>query len=135
LTAYRHEIFPAKLLALGVQGYLTKGASVEEMLEAIHTVMEGGVYLQPRVSRKLVEKRVLSEKASVIDALSAREFDVMLKIAQGISPEMIAEKLHISLKTLHSYRYRLYKKLELDNDVELSRFVMEQGLLETVELE
>lgn len=131
VTICSNEIFPARLLQVGAAGYLTKGASAEEMVQAIRSVYVGQRYISPEVARSLALKHVNDSQSSPMEELSEREMQVMLMITVGMRVQDIAEKLCLSPKTVNSYRYRIFEKLAVNNDVELTLFAIRQGLIES----
>lgn len=130
LTTSINEPFPASILKAGAKGYLTKGASLEKMIQAIHIVATGKTYLDPEVAQQLALKKIPESPISLFDSLSTRELTIMMMIIKDAKIQAIAKKLYISPKTVNTYRYRLYKKLSVKNDVELTLFAIEQGLLD-----
>ena len=131
LTIYGTEPFPTKLLQAGASGYLTKGALLEEMVTAIKTVHNGKRYLGPDIAQQLALKTLNEADKSPFDLLSERELQVMLMITAGQSVQTISEKLCVSPKTINSYRYRIYEKLNVQSDVELTLLAMRNGILDT----
>ncbi len=130
LTAYKNEPLPTSLLKAGVKGFLTKGATLEETIQAIRTVAAGKIYLEPGVAQQLALKSVPGSSSSPLNLLSSRELDVMMKVVNGMNIQVIADKLCVSPKTVNTYRYRLYEKLNIKNDVELTLFAIRYGLLD-----
>ncbi len=124
-------MFPSKLLQAGAAGYITKGSDIEEMLHAIRTVNAGGRYINPEIAQQLALKHLSDEGASPFDSLSEREMQVMLMITSGQKVPHIAKKLCLSPKTVNSYRYRLFEKLSVGSDVELTHLAMRHGILES----
>ena len=131
LTIYENEPFPTKLLQAGASGYLTKGALIDEMVLAIRTVYAGNRYLGPEIAQQMALKSVAENEQSPFEQLSERELQVMIMITAGQSVQMIAEKLCVTPKTINSYRYRIFEKLDVQSDVELTLFAMRHGILET----
>jgi two-component system invasion response regulator UvrY len=130
LTAYTNEPFPASFLKAGAKGYLTKGTDPENMVKAIRDVAIGKNYLEPAVAEQLALKNFSGSHISPMDVLSNRELDVMMMVIKGIQVQTIAETLCVSPKTVNSYRYRLYEKLNVQNDVELTLFAMRHSMLD-----
>ncbi len=131
LSIYDSEPFPTKLLQAGASGYLTKGALLDEMVNAIRTVKAGKRYLGPEIAQQLALKNLSDlEQNSPFDALSERELQVTIMITSGVSVQAIAEKLCVSPKTINSYRYRIYEKLEVKSDVELTLLALRHGILD-----
>lgn len=131
LTVCGEEPFPSKLLQAGAAGYLTKGSGIDEMVQAIHSVHTGKRYISPEVAQQLALKHLSDDKASPFDALSERELQVMLMITSGQKVQEISDKLCLSPKTVNSYRYRLFDKLNVHSDVELTHLAIRHGILDT----
>jgi len=131
LTIYGSEPFPSKLLQAGACGYLTKGALLEQMVMAIKTVHAGKRYLGPEIAQQLAFKSLSDAEKSPFELLSERELQVMIMITSGQNVQEIADKLHVSPKTINSYRYRIYEKLGVESDVELTLLAMRHGILDT----
>ncbi len=131
LTVCGEEPFPSKLLQAGAAGYLTKGSGLDEMVQAINSVHHGKRYLSPEVAQQLALKHLSDAEASPFDALSERELQVMLMITSGQKVQEISDKLYLSPKTVNSYRYRLFEKLNVHSDVELTHLAIRHGILDT----
>lgn len=129
VTIHEDEPFPARLLEAGAVGYLTKGCDVREIIDAIKSVYQGEQYLTPGVARKLALSFVNHRDKEPLEELTQREIQVMLMIVKGEPNKLISEKLCLSPKTTSTYRYRLFEKLGVANDVELTRFAMRHGLI------
>jgi len=131
LTVCGEEPFPSKLLQAGAAGYLTKGSGLDEMVQAIHSVFHGKRYISPEVAQQLALKSLSDEKDSPFEALSEREMQVMLMITGGQKVQEISDKLCLSPKTVNSYRYRLFEKLNVHSDVELTHLAIRHHILDT----
>ncbi len=131
LTSCEEDPFPTKLLQAGASGYLTKGALVDEMVSAIHSVMEGKRYISPVIAQQLALKTVTSGEGSPFNSLSEREMQVTLMITRGQKVQEIAETLCVSPKTVNSYRYRIFEKLKVSSDVELTHHAIRHGIVDT----
>ena len=129
VTIHEDEPFPARLLEAGAVGYLTKGCDVREIVEAIKSVYLGEQYLTPEVAQKLALSFVNHRDKAPLEELTQREIQVMLMIVKGEPNKQISEKLCLSPKTTSTYRYRLFEKLGVINDVELTRFAIRHGLI------
>jgi two-component system invasion response regulator UvrY len=129
VTIHEDEPFPARLLEAGAVGYLTKGCDVREIIDAIKSVYLGEQYLTPRVAQKLALSFVNHRDKAPLEELTQRETQVMLMIVKGEPNKRISEKLCLSPKTTSTYRYRLFEKLGVINDVELTRFAIRHGLI------
>jgi two-component system invasion response regulator UvrY len=135
LTVCDDEPYPSRLLQAGAAGYITKGSNAEEMVKAIRMLHRGERYLSPEIAQQLALKRFSPEETSPLDALSERELQIMLMITQGQKTKQISDKLCLSIKTINSYRYRIFEKLGIKSDVELTLLAMRLGVLEKQPLE
>lgn len=131
LTTCTNDTYPARLLQLGAAGYLTKGSNTEEMVQAIRAVHSGQRYISPEIASQLAFRHVTDKEKSPFESLSERELQVMVMITKGNKVQHIAEELHLSPKTVNSYRYRIFEKLSLKNDVELTLLAIRHGLLDS----
>lgn len=131
VTICNNDLYPARLLQVGASGYLTKGASMNEMIQAIRAVHAGQRYISPEIASRLAFRHVSEEEETPFDSLSERELQVMLMITMGMKVQDIAEKLCLSPKTVNSYRYRIFEKLSVKNDVELTLLAIRHGLIES----
>ena len=129
LTSGIHQAFINRLLSTGIRGFLTKDMSHKHIVEAIETVSSGGSYISPDIASQLILNS-RDMKDSPIAKLSNRELQIILLVAQNLSIENIANLLHISPKTVCSYRYKIYEKLDVQNDVELIHFALKNDLVE-----
>jgi two-component system invasion response regulator UvrY len=129
VTIHDDDPFPARLLEAGASGYLTKGCDVREIINAIRSVHAGKQYITPDVAHKLALTLVNKGEKSPIDRLTQRETQVMLMIVKGSTNKEISSRLCLSPKTTSTYRYRLFEKLGVQNEVELTRFAIRHGLI------
>jgi two-component system invasion response regulator UvrY len=129
LTVHTEDPYPARLLKAGAAGYLTKGCSVGEMVEAIRAVSDGRHYVSNAIAQSLAMS-MLPGGESPLNALSQRELQVLFMLVRGDRGSEISGKLHLSPKTISTYRYRLYDKLGVKSDAELTRLAMRYGILE-----
>lgn len=132
LTVCESDIYPARLLEEGAAGYITKDSTTEEMVRAIRTIVTGQRYISPSIAQKLAIKRFTTGKASPFEVLSERELQVLLMITRGRKVPDIAEILHLSTKTINTYRYRIFEKLGVKSDVELTHLALQHGIIENV---
>lgn len=112
----------------GATGYLPKDSGPEEILEAIRRAGRGERYLSPQLVEKLLAGTAGSWPKQPHDYLSEREFAVMRLLSRGTALTVIAESLHLSPKTVSTYRARVLEKLGLRNNAELTRYVLERKL-------
>jgi two-component system invasion response regulator UvrY len=130
LTIHNEQTFPKRMLEIGAKGYLTKECDVDEILLAINQVYNGGAYIAPSIAQQLALSLLPGNEYNPIDRLSHREFQVMLMISHGLTNAAISEKLCLSPKTISTYRLRLLEKLGAQNEVDLIKIAVEQGMVE-----
>ncbi len=130
VSSYNEEPFPSRLLQAGALGYITKGSSLDEVLLAIRTIYTGKRYLSPEIAQSLALGHFSDAKENPLSELSARELQVLIMITSGLKAQDIALKLNLSPKTVNSYRYRIFDKLKVATDVELTHLAMRHGLLD-----
>ena len=131
VTVLSADPFPTQLLDAGAWGYISKGCPAAELFDAIRAVSRGEHYVSSDVARKLTLSKFTGETAvAALSKLSARELQVMMMITRGQSNQEISDSLFLSPKTISTYRHRLYEKLDVANDVELTHFAIRHGLLE-----
>ncbi len=129
LSAHAHEPYPSRALAAGAQGFLCKDCEEPEMLKAIFRVAQGGRYVSAEVAGELSARLAEKFSQSAFDSLSEREMAVVLKITAGHSTQEIARLLDISPNTVSSFRRRIYDKLDVSNDVQLTLAAFRHGLI------
>ncbi|MGM0593007.1 MAG: UvrY/SirA/GacA family response regulator transcription factor [Pseudomonadota bacterium] len=130
LTVHTDDPFPSSLLKAGAAGYLHKGCKVDEIVTAINEVHNGGRYICSAIAQNLALSLLPGNEGSPFDNLSQREMQVMLMLVQGERVQDISDKLHLSPKTVSTYRSRLFEKLAIRNDAELTRLAMRHGMLD-----
>ena len=131
VTVCGDEPFPTRFLQAGASGYLTKGAALDEMVKAIRLVHSGQRYISPDVAQQLALKPfVAAADASPFDQLSDRELQIVLMIVSCQKVQEISDKLFLSPKTVNSYRYRVFDKLGINSDVELTLLAVRHGILD-----
>lgn len=130
VTVCDEEPFPTRLLEAGAQGYVTKGANVREMVSAIRKVHVGQRYLSADVAQQLALKPYQQERGSPFDMLSGREMQISMMVVNCFRVQDISETLHLSPKTVNSYRYRIFDKLNISSDVELALLAIKHGMID-----
>ena len=134
LTAHTEEPFPSKVMQMGAAGYLTKEADPDEMVKAIRAVHSGQRYLPSDIAQKMALNQFKSVDDNPFNSLSDRELQIMIMITRGDKVPAISEHLNLSTKTINSYRYRMFEKLTVSNDVELTHLAIRFGMLKTEKL-
>jgi two-component system invasion response regulator UvrY len=122
---------PQQILKMGVQGFITKSSTVTEMVSAIQRVMDGKRFLCSDVANNLAFSNLPGNEKSPFAKLSHRESEVVTLILQGKSIREMSNLLVLSDKTINTYRYRVYEKLAVKNDVELTRLAVRFDYIDT----
>ncbi|RFA28966.1 two-component system response regulator UvrY [Alkalilimnicola ehrlichii] len=133
LTVHVDEPYPSRLLEAGALGYLTKGCDEDEIVSAIKTVVKGERYIGADIARQMALSGLSGMKKNPFDRLSQREVQVMMMITQGHKVQEISDVLCLSPKTVSTYRYRLYEKLGVENDVELTHLAIRHDMIDQLQ--
>jgi len=124
LSMHAEQQYAARVLKAGASGYLNKDSAAEALVGAIRKLAAGGVHIPEAAAASLVS----SEKAPH-EALSDREFEVLRLLVEGLGPTQIADRLHLSVKTVSTHKTRILEKLHLSSTAELVRYALEQKLV------
>lgn len=127
LSMHSEALYAERAIRAGARGYIMKEATTENIIEAIREVLAGDIYLSQAISSNVLKKMAgaPSAKSDPIDGLSDRELEVFRLIGEGLQTREIAERLHLSIKTVESYREHVKLKLDLDNAAKLTRAAVE----------
>lgn len=129
VTAMSQEAFSYSLQEVGVLGFLSKSSNPDEMIESVHTVVGGEIYM----SRDVAQQLALAKHpggGSKMSELSDRELQVLLMITKGMRVQEISESLFLSPKTISTYRQRIQEKLGVNNDIELTYWALRHNIIE-----
>ncbi len=131
LTIHADEPYPSRLLSAGAMGYITKGCDVDEIVAAIRAVDRGERYLDTEIAAHVARERLAGQDSTDrFGALTQREVQVMLMLIRGYRLQEISDTLCLSPRTISTYRQRLYEKLDVSTDVELTHLALRHGMLE-----
>lgn len=131
LTMYAEEPIPSKVMQNGAHGFLKKDTSPENLINAIKQVNVGQRFLPPDIAQQMALSQFNGvDTERPFEALSERELQIMLMITKGQKVQDIATQLNLSSKTVNSYRYRMFEKLNIGNDVELTHLAIRFGMLD-----
>jgi two-component system, NarL family, invasion response regulator UvrY len=131
LTMHAENQYVVRAIEAGAMGYITKQSAPEQLVQAIRKVVSGTRYLTDDATESLALRVSRgAQHRSTLDELSTRELQVLRRLALGHTNREIAAAYNISIKTVDTYRFRLLKKLDLRNNAELSRFAIQNGLIE-----
>ena len=130
VTVCEEEPFPSRLMKAGAAGYLTKGAGLDEMLRAIKVVHAGQRYISPQIAQAMALKPFTGTETAPMELLSERELQIMMMIVNRHKVQDISDKLCLSPKTVNTYRYRIFDKLGISSDVEMTVMAMRWGMVD-----
>lgn len=134
-SMHSESLYAERALRAGALGYINKDQATDKIIDAIRRVLEGKVYLSDEMAEKMLHRAVGGGRKeptrSPLDALADRELEVFRLIGQGVKTAAIAELLHLSVKTVETYRDRIRHKLDLGDGTELAHYatqwVLENG--------
>jgi DNA-binding NarL/FixJ family response regulator len=129
VTGYHDKAYAVRLLREGADGYITKDAAPQTLLDAIKRVFHGNKYITPDLAEELARVLTRGSDEAPHQRLSAREYEVMLHLAKARTVSEIADELALSVKTVSTYRTRIIEKLGLRNNAEIMRYALQQGLI------
>lgn len=131
LTMHANEAYAVRVLQAGARGFVGKGAPSQDVVGAIRKIAAGGCYLPPALMEALPKRYARKDGGdSPLQTLSDRELQVLKLLAEGRTSREIAQDLHLSAKTVDTYRARLLAKLELETTADLIRFALRHGVIE-----
>jgi two-component system, NarL family, invasion response regulator UvrY len=128
VTMHPEDQFAVRCLRLGADGYITKDVSPEVLLQAVRKVAAGGKYVSADLAERLATDLSAGSDRPAHELLSSRELEVMRKIAAGHTAGEIAAELHLSVKTVSTYRSRVLQKMNLRNNAEIMHYAFRAGL-------
>jgi two-component system invasion response regulator UvrY len=129
MSLHGEEQFAVRALRAGASGYLTKAAAPEQLVAAVVKVARGGRYVSEALAERLAANVGAQVAGAPHERLSDREFEVMRGIAAGSTVSEIAARVHLSVKTVSTYRTRLLEKMGMSTNAELTRYAIENGLV------
>lgn len=128
LSMHPEDQYGVRVLKAGASGFLSKDSATDELLTAVHRVLSGRKYISASVAEKLAESVGGEVDKEAHETLSDREMQVLQLIASGKTVSEIGEDLSLSVNTISTYRTRLLEKLGLNNNAELTRYAIDNGL-------
>ncbi len=131
-SMHGESLYAERALRAGALGYINKDQPTKMIIEAIRRVLEGKVYLSDAMAEKMLHRAVGGGREDVarspLDALADRELEVFRLIGQGVKTTDVAERLHLSVKTIETYRDRIRQKLALNDGTELVHYATQWAL-------
>ena len=136
VTACADDPYPTRVMQAGAHAYITKGADMDEMLRAVRRAALGQRYISPEIAQKMALSSFgdAEEGHGAFDELSERELQIAMMIVQCHKVQDISDKLCLSPKTVNTYRYRIFEKLGIESDVELTLKAVKLGILDADEV-
>ena len=131
LSIHSSRRFVAEMLKAGASGYILKDCLFDELMDAIKTVLGGGIYLSPKITDVVIDdyvQRLSKQGQPNGPVLSDREREVLQLLAEGKSTKQIALSLHVSTKTIESNRRNIMDKLGINSVAELTKYAIREGL-------
>ncbi|MGD8305609.1 MAG: response regulator transcription factor [Ignavibacteria bacterium] len=129
LSIYPEGQYALRVLKAGAAGYLTKESATEELVTAVEKVYNGQKYITPALAEKLADEFSLVTDKLPHESLSDREFEVFKMIAQAKTLKEIAESLYISVKTVSTYKSRIFEKMNMNSNSEITQYAIDNGLI------
>jgi DNA-binding NarL/FixJ family response regulator len=129
LSIFPEDHYGLRFLKAGASGYLGKASVSTQLVEAVRKVAQGGKFISPVLTDKLVSELNHDSEGPLHEKLTDREFQVFHCIASGKRLKAIAEELHLSINTVSTYRSRILEKMEMENNSDLIRYAIENSLI------
>lgn len=131
LSMHKTNPLPAKIMQAGADGFLTKDAGKDEMINAIYKVHSGQKYVSPDVAQAIAIGQLTGDADNPFTQLSDRELEITLMLTRGVRVTEIANKLNLSAKTVNTYRYRMFDKLNVQSDVDLTHLALRHNIIQS----
>ncbi|MFN2507597.1 MAG: response regulator [Chthoniobacterales bacterium] len=124
LSMHDEALYADRALRAGARGYLMKREALDSVITAVRTVLDGDIYVSPTMQKRMLAEHVGAggQARSPVEKLTDRELEVLQLIGEGSEVREIAEKLHVSAKTVEAHRAHIKEKLDLKNAREVARF-------------
>jgi len=130
LSIHPEDQYAVRALKAGAAGYLTKESAPEELVRAIRKILRGGKYVSSTLAEKMAFNLEMEAEKPLHEALSDREYQVLLMIASGKTTSGIAEEMALSVKTVSTYRARILEKMKMKSNADLTYYVIKNNLID-----
>jgi DNA-binding NarL/FixJ family response regulator len=130
LSCQPEEQYAVRCLRAGAAAYINKESAPEELAMATKKILSGGRYVSTTLAEKLIANLDESADKPLHELLSNREYEVMRMISAGVPLTDIGDKLHVSVKTISTYRARIMEKMQMKSNAELTRYAMTHSLID-----
>ncbi|MFT6269085.1 MAG: two-component system invasion response regulator UvrY [Alphaproteobacteria bacterium] len=132
ISMHKDNPFPTKIMQAGAHGFITKDVEHSEMINAIYKVHSGQKYVSPEIAQLIALGQLDSNNDNPFGGLSARELEITMMITRGVKVTEIAKHLNISAKTVNTYRYRMFDKLNVTSDVGLTHLALRHKIIQSI---
>lgn len=129
LSMHDEEEYGVRVLRAGAAGFVAKGTDPDVILDAVRRVAEGKRYISPGLAEHLLVALDTDTHVAPHEALSDREFEVFRRLADGQTVTVIGDELHLSVKTISTYRSRILEKLGMDSNADLVKYALRHGIV------
>ncbi len=131
-SMYDEIVYVNRALETGAKGYITKSSAPELLIEAVLRTSNNETYIEPELAQRLVAQRYLRDDAStsVLNSLTAREFDVFCLLARGYSTRQAADELKLGFKTVSNYASLIKEKLNVSTNADLVLIAIQNGIVQ-----
>ncbi|MDG1938552.1 MAG: response regulator [Pseudomonadales bacterium] len=130
LSGYNDGTYPGMFIRAGAMGYITKDVGVDDLVDAIKTVYRGEAYLSKEVAQRVVQMGDSNNNDNPFDTLSERELQIALMLVECYQTHEVSSKLGIATKTVNVYKQRLFEKLDIHSEVELTLLALRHAMIE-----
>ncbi len=129
ICIYPESIYGYRALSVGASGYITRETPVNDLLLAVKKILKGDSYISSALAQNMLSKINTRTKVSSIELLSNRELQILQLMATGKKTHLIASEISLSVSTVGTYRQRIFSKLDMKTDAELTRFAIDNALV------
>lgn len=130
LSMHPEEQFAIRVLKLGASSYIRKDSAGHELIKGVETALRGGKYITASIAQQLATNLERNEDGPTHSMLSDREYQVLCLLASGKTVKEVGNELSLSIKTISTYRIRILKKMNLENNSQLMRYAVQNRLIE-----
>lgn len=133
VSMHPEEQFALRVLKLGASAYIRKDSAGQELIKAVESALRGAKYITPSIAERLAVNLQNNGEGPSHETLSDREYQVMCLLASGKTVKEVANELSLSVKTISTYRARILEKMSLENNAQLMRYAVRNGLVDAGE--
>ena len=135
VASCNNDVYVSSMIQAGAKGYITKGSSPEELIASITAVVNGKLYMSSDIASRLALQTARGQREQpLFNQLSNRELQTAMMVVKGVKTKSIADTFCVSTKTVNSYRYRIFEKLDINSDVELAILAIRYKMFDIDEL-